>query len=260
VIQHESTRAIVVRILLLGALSLCYVAGSMWLGTPRWDGYSPEPYKYVTAPPGVTNGGTPSTGSQKVALTATGSSPSQALTPDLQAQLLLDAGVFPPSGQAKDVTVTLTPEGPPGSTATVALYGNVYVLKATYSDGTAVAEPWPHKADLYLRIPTTVPDGMYLLKEGQPQPVAGSEADLATGVEVAHIDRGGRYVLGGKPGATTQVGQGAHQTTSPATSGSGTVIAAVAASAVVLVAGFIAAFFAFRQSPSSTSARNSRRR
>lgn len=209
----------------LGAAIVAYALLAIHVGAVRWDGIAPQPYRYASPPPGVQNGGAPSSAKIEVALTPAGSSPDQAFTDDLQAQLLLPTGVFagPAGGH---VTITIVPSAPPNVPG-AGLVGNVYTLTAVRDDGKPAEEPWKQTADLYLRNPLLdTPAKLYLLHDGKATEVEGSKYEQSTGTVLAKISRGGQYVVGITPGA------GPSPLSSP-------LVGALAAFALVLIAAAI---------------------
>jgi hypothetical protein len=186
-------------------LAALYLLGATILGTWRWDGFSPEPYRYVSPPPGHQNPGPPASAKGSVVFVNGQSRQVQFYTSDLQAQILIPAGAFPPDASASDVTVTIVPQAPPHLSGLAAV-GNAYVITATYSSGAAVPEPWLKPAMIYLRFPSgPVPSSLYQLVNGQPVKLT-STVDTPTLTAQGASDRGGTFLAAGTP-ATQPSGQ-----------------------------------------------------
>lgn len=182
----------------LAVLIAVYLIGAFTLGVFRWDGLSPEPYRFVSPPPGVQNPGPPASASQQITFSNGVSNQAQVYTSDLQAQLILGDGTFPPDATNGPVTVTITPQAPP-QLANLQFHGNAYVVHATYTSGAAVPAPWKKPALVYLRFPSgSSPNGLYLLSGGQATRVSPT-VDFPSSTVQGNSDQGGVYVAAGPP-------------------------------------------------------------
>jgi len=182
----------------LAILIALYLVGAFKLGVIRWDGLSPEPYRYVSPPPGVQNPGPPASASQQITFTNGVSNQAQVYTSDLQAQLILGDGAFPPDATNSPVAVTITPQAPP-QRANLQFHGNAYVVHAAYASGAPVPEPWKKPALVYLRFPSgSSPNGLYLLTGGQATRVSPT-VDFPSSTVQGNSDQGGAFVAAGPP-------------------------------------------------------------
>jgi hypothetical protein len=187
---------------LIGWTGALLVLAALYLGTAarvgmlRWDGFGPVPYRYVVAPPGIQNGGSPAPVSGTVPFRGGVSQASQFYTPDLQAQVLIPTGAFPPSASGQPVVVSINPRAPPVLTPLFA-YGNAYLIMAAYYQGEPVPTPWKQTIMVVLRYPDNVsPLGLYRLDAGNPTSI-GSSVDQSAMTAPGMTDRGGTFVVAG---------------------------------------------------------------
>jgi|GEM_PF-3010819 hypothetical protein len=199
--------------LLLTALSLLYLVGAWHTGAVHWDGLAPTAYRYVTPPPGYTNPGPPSGAKQTVVFWNGVSQSVQVYTVDLQAQLTVPNGAFPPNATGSSIVVTITPQAPPTVSGLV-LDGNAYVVLAQYLDGTSVPTPWPKPVFVYLLFPASnIPQGMYTLQGSQATEISKT-VDFPTQSVQGQISAAGTVVAAGPPQAGSTAGvAGSHVTT-----------------------------------------------
>jgi hypothetical protein len=218
--QHQYWRAA----LLLATLALLYLVGAWHSGAVRWDGLAPTAYRYVKPPPGYTNPGPPAGAKQTVVFRNGVAQSTHIFTADLQAQLTVPDGAFPPSAGGS-VVVTITPQAPP-VVAGLLIDGNAYVVQATYADGTPVPAPWPKPLLVYLLFPAqNVPHGLYAL-HGNQATVVSTTVDFPTQSVQGQISAAGTLVAAGPPQAGTTAG---------ASSGKGTTVAIAAAGVGVVL-------------------------
>lgn len=212
--------------LLLAALALLYLVGAWHSGAVRWDGLAPTAYRYVKPPPGYTNPGPPAGAKQTVVFSNGVSQSVQVYTADLQAQLSVPNGAFPPSAGSGSVVVTITPQAPP-AVAGLVIDGNAYVVRATYADGSPVPAPWPKPVLAYLLFPAqNVPHGLYALHANQAS-LLSTTVDFPTQSVQGQISAAGTLVAAGPPQAGGAAG---------AASGRGATVAiAVAGVGIVLL-------------------------
>jgi hypothetical protein len=166
-----------------------------------WDGLAPSPYRYVQPPPGYINAAPPSAAKGTVTFSGGKSSTAQVFTDDLQAQLLISEGAFPPDAASDPINITIDPLAPSGL-GQLTPFGNAYAVKAIYSNGTAVPGPWKAQATLYLRYPAQgLPDDMFRLDASGPVALKAT-VDLPTLTVKVDITEAGTYVpAGSKPAA-----------------------------------------------------------
>jgi hypothetical protein len=118
--------------IVLAVAALFYVLAA-WQAAPGfYDGFAPpQPYSWVSPPPGVQNPGPPQSGQQTVKVTRGEVDPGTAFTNDGQAMLSWVPGAFQAPAGGGSVTVRITPvsdrAGPPG----VKLTTNVYQITST---------------------------------------------------------------------------------------------------------------------------------
>jgi len=205
--------------LLLATLALLYLVGAWHSGAVRWDGLAPTAYRYIKPPPGYTNPGPPAGAKQTVVFSNGVAQSTHIFTADLQAQLTVPNGAFPPSAGGGSVVVTITPQAPP-VVAGLLIDGNAYVVQATYADGTPVPAPWPKPLLAYLLFPAqNVPHGLYALHANQAS-LLSTTVDFPTQSVQGQISAAGTLVAAGPPQAGSAAG---------AVSGRGTTVAIAAA-------------------------------
>lgn len=186
----------------LALLAALYLIGAGRLGVVRWDGLAPQPYRYVSPPPGHVNPGPPTSAKQSVSFVERVSKDTQVYTADLQAQVLFGSGALPADDLGDAIVVTIVPEAPP-KLAGLVVDGNAYIITATYSNGQPVPEPWPKASALYLVFPSgNLPAGLYRLENGQATEVSKT-VDFPTLTVQGQIDRGGTYAAAGSGAAAS---------------------------------------------------------
>lgn len=184
----------------LAGLALLCLFAAWHLGGRRWDGLAPSAYRYVKPPPGYSNPGPPSAAKQTVVFSNGVSQSVQVYTPDLQAQLVVPDGAFPPSGSGLSVVVTITPQAPP-VVAGLLIHGNAYVVQATYTDGTPLPTPWKQPVLCYLLFPPgSLPAGLYALQGGTATEVSKT-VDFPSQTVQGQIDGPGTFAAAGPPQA-----------------------------------------------------------
>lgn len=212
---------------MLAVSALLYLVAAWHLGTSRWDGLAPTAYRYVNPPPGYTNPGPPASAKQTVVFSNGVSQSVQVYTADLQAQLMVPTGAFPPSSSGVSVVVTITPQAPP-AVAGLVVDGNAYAVQATYTDGSPIPAPWKQPVLVYLLFPPrNLPAGLYTLQGGAATEVSKT-VDFPSQTVQGQIDGPGTVAAAGPPQAGAAGG---------AAGGRGTTIAIVVIGVgVVLVA------------------------
>jgi hypothetical protein len=184
----------------LAGLVLLYLLAAWHLGSKRWDGLAPTAYRYVNSPPGYTNPGPPASAKQTVVFSNGVSQSVQVYTPDLQAQLVVPTGAFPPSSGGVSVLVTITPQAPP-SVAGLVIDGNAYVVQATYTDGSPIPPPWKQPVLVYLLFPSgNLPAGLYTVK-GSAATEVSKTVDFPSQTVQGQIDGPGTVAAAGPPRA-----------------------------------------------------------
>ncbi|HEV7214314.1 MAG TPA: hypothetical protein VGP33_04250 [Chloroflexota bacterium] len=213
--------------LLIATLALLYLVGAWHSGAARWDGLAPTAYRYVKPPSGYTNPGPPAGAKQTVVFSNGVSQSTQVYTADLQAQLTVPDGAFPPRAGGGSVVVTITPQAPPAIGGLV-IDGNAYVVQATYADGTPVPAPWPKPLLVYLLFPAqNVPHGLYAL-HGNQATILSTTVDFPTQSVQGQIGAASTLVAAGPPQAGTTVGASGGKGTTVAIAAAGVGVALVA--------------------------------
>jgi hypothetical protein len=120
------------RAAVLGAAAVLYVLAAWQVAPGFYDGFAPpQPYSWVSPPPGVQNPGPPQSGQASIKVTRGVVDPGSAFTNDGQAMLSWVPGAFAPPAGGGTVTVRIKPvgdqPGPPG----VRLTTNVYQITAS---------------------------------------------------------------------------------------------------------------------------------
>jgi hypothetical protein len=211
--------------LFIATLALLYLLGAWHSGAVRWDGLAPTAYRYVQPPSGYTNPGPPSGAKQTVVFSNGVAQSTHIFTADLQAQLTVPTGAFPPRAGGGSVVVTITPQAPP-AVGGLLIDGNAYVVQASYQDGTPVPAPWPKPLLAYLLFPAqNVPHGLYVL-HGNQAAILSTTVDFPTQSVQGQISAAGTLVAAGPPqtGTTTSASGGKGTTVAIAAAGVGVVL------------------------------------
>lgn len=196
----------------LAFLACLYLIVAPHFGAVRWDGLAPTAYRYVTPPPGYTNPGPPASAKQTVTFSNGVSQSVQVYTSDLQAQLMVPTGAFPPGSSGASVVVTITPQAPP-VVAGLVIDGNAYVVQATYSDGTPLPAPWKQPVLVYLLFPSRdLPAGLYTVQGGAATEVS-TTVDFPGQSVQGQIEGPSTIVAAGPPQAGTSGGAAGSRTT-----------------------------------------------
>ena len=116
----------------LGAAAVAFLAAAFSTDPGFFDGFAPpQPYRWVSPPPGVPNGGSPAGIAQRIAVVEGQSAIASIFTPDNQASVTFEQGAFQVTPGMQSVAVRIEPQTRYPAPKRLNLVTNVYLITAT---------------------------------------------------------------------------------------------------------------------------------